>query len=129
MTDGKACRILVIEKDAATRKLYTDLLQLGGYETQAVATVRDLDTIIQRGNIHLIISDVQNPEGDFDPLSQRRATETHRAIPPILAVTSQALPGDRQRILDSGYADYLAKPVRISELMDRVAALAAEEPD
>ncbi len=76
----------------------------------------------------LILMDVQMPEmGGFEATALIREKEEHtgRHIP-IIAMTAHAMAGDRERCLDAGMDDYLAKPVAASSLLEMVAQYGAK---
>jgi CheY-like chemotaxis protein len=79
--------------------------------------------ILQEQTFDLILMDVQMPEmGGFEATALIREKEerTGRHIP-IIAMTAHAMAGDRERCLDAGMDDYLAKPVAASSLLEMVA--------
>jgi CheY-like chemotaxis protein len=73
----------------------------------------------------IILMDVQMPR--MDGLQATRLIREHPtgATVPIIALTALAMPGDRDRCLAAGANEYVAKPVRLRELVERMAALRA----
>ncbi len=103
--------VLVIEDNEKNLYLVTFLLEKGGYH---VAQARDGHSGIQRARaLHpdLILLDIQLP--GMDGYAVARALTTDRALGgiPIVAVTSYAMAGDRERVLAAGCLGYLEKPI------------------
>ena len=68
----------------------------------------------------LVLMDIQLPDIDgVEALGRLRSDERTRAVP-VLALTAQAMEGDRERFLDAGFDGYLSKPVNIADLVDAV---------
>lgn len=67
----------------------------------------------------LVLMDVQMPEMDGVTATQRiHQTYQDADLPTIIALTANALDGDRERFLQAGMDDYISKPIRIQQLMD-----------
>jgi CheY-like chemotaxis protein len=118
-------RILLVEDNAANRKLIGDHLRRAGHQVQEVARADQAIALALAERFDLVVMDVQLPE--TDGLS---ATRTLRANPvtrdlPILAVTAFAMRGDEVRILAAGCNAYLAKPIAYQEFLQTVANLLA----
>ncbi|MBN2886874.1 MAG: response regulator, partial [Chromatiaceae bacterium] len=106
-------RVLLVEDNPLNQEVASELLraaglgvELAGDGAEALAKVRD-----GQGAYDLVLMDVQMPV--MDGLSATRAI---RALPeidalPILAMTANAMPGDRERCLEAGMNDHLAKPI------------------
>ncbi len=76
--------------------------------------------LIKNGNIDVIILDIQLPDmNGIDICKELRKLDKYKKTP-ILAVTSFAMKGDKERILDAGFNDYIAKPILIKDFRDSV---------
>lgn len=116
-------RILVVEDNEKNMKLFRDVLQAVGYETLEAATGEEAIEIARRAAPALVVMDVHLPGADgVDTLARLREDEITAAMP-VLAVTAQAMRGDRERFLDAGFDGYLSKPVDILELVAAVQEL------
>jgi two-component system, sensor histidine kinase and response regulator len=81
--------------------------------------------MFQRESFDLVLMDVQMPEMDgFEATVAIRAAEGRGRHVPIIAMTAHAMKGDRELCLEAGMDDYLAKPIRASELYKIIAAYA-----
>lgn len=103
--------ILVIEDNEQNRYLLTFLLEKNGYTVHAVADgprgIETARTLVPA----LILLDIQLPV--MDGYAVARAIRGHAALrtTPIVAVTSYAMPGDREKALQAGCTGYIEKPI------------------
>lgn len=108
--------ILLVEDNAANRKLATLLLQKAGYRVETAENGCEALERYERAD--LILMDCQMPEMDgFEAAAKIREKEkiTGRHVP-ILAMTANALDGDREKCLRAGMDDYLSKPIQPKKL-------------
>jgi len=117
MTGG---RILLVEDNEKNMKLVRDVLRAAGYNTLEAWTGRQALELALGETPDLVVMDVRLPDIDgLAALSRLRADERTAAIP-VLALTAQAMAGDRERFLTAGFDGYLPKPVDIAALVDAV---------
>jgi two-component system, cell cycle response regulator DivK len=113
-------RILVVEDNEKNMKLFRDVLQASGYETLEATTGEDAIELALGHEPALVLMDVQLPGIDgIAALAQLRGHERTASIP-VLALTAQAMHGDRERFLEAGFDGYLSKPVDVIELVNAV---------
>ena len=113
-------RVLIVEDNEKNMKLVRDVLQATGYRTLEATTG---EQAVELALIHepaLVLMDVQLPGIDgVETLEKLRQDERTSSIP-VLALTAQAMSGDRERFLEAGFDGYLAKPVDVGELIETV---------
>lgn len=103
--------VLLIEDNAQNRYLSTFLLEHNGYEVVAVADGDSGIAFAQRLRPRLILLDIQLPTIDGYAVARAlRQIESINAIP-IVAFTSYAMPGDRDKALAAGCSGYIEKPI------------------
>src|SRR4029077_12959241 len=113
-------QILVVEDNAKNMKLVRDVLQATGYLTLEASTGGQALVLAREHRPVLVLMDIQLPDMDgLEALGRLRADERTAAIP-VLAVTAQAMRGDRERFIASGFDGYLSKPVNVRELIGAV---------
>jgi signal transduction histidine kinase/CheY-like chemotaxis protein len=114
-------RILLAEDNVVNQKLALRLLQQMGYRADLASNGIEAIESVERQTYDVVLMDVQMPEMDGLEAS-RRITTRWRAgeRPAIVAMTANAMQGDREECLAAGMDDYVVKPIRIDAL---VAAL------
>ena len=113
-------RILVVEDNEKNMKLFRDVLNATGYRTLEATTGGEAVELATEQAPDLVLMDIQMPDVDgVEALRRLRADERTTAIP-VLAVTAQAMQGDRERFLAEGFDGYLSKPVNVGELLGTV---------
>ena len=118
--------ILLAEDNAVNQKLALRLLQQMGYRADAVSNGLEAIESVERQKYDLILMDVQMPEMDgLEATRQIVARWAKNQRPQIVAMTANAMQGDRELCLAAGMDDYLTKPIRVDEL---VAALLRVKP-
>ena len=111
-------RILLAEDNVVNQKLALRLLERLGYRADVAANGLEVLAALERQSYDLLLSDVQMPEMDGLEATRRileRWPEGER--PWIVAMTAEAMSGDRERCLAAGMNDYVAKPIRVEELV------------
>jgi CheY-like chemotaxis protein len=112
--------ILVVEDNAMNMKLVRDVLQATGYSTLEATTGEDAVELARTLEPALVLMDIQLPGIDgIEALARLRGDERTSTIP-VVALTAQAMRGDRERFLDDGFDGYLSKPVDVTELLNAV---------
>jgi two-component system cell cycle response regulator DivK len=104
-------RILIVEDNPLNRLLIHDVLELRGHEVIEAATVDEARAVLARVRPDLLLLDVQIPGGGGEAIIREVRKRADLASLPIIAVTSLAMPGDRERLLSIGFQGYLSKPI------------------
>jgi two-component system cell cycle response regulator DivK len=113
-------QVLVVEDNDKSMKLFRDVLQASGYSTCEATTGEQAVELALVHEPALVLMDVQLPGIDgVEALEQLRQDGRTSSIP-VLAVTAQAMSGDRERFLDAGFDGYISKPVDVAELLQAV---------
>ena len=110
-------RILVVEDNPVNQRIALRMLDRAGFAADAVSSGRQAMEEIRARDYALILMDVQMPDMDgFETTAEIRRFQADRARTPILAMTANAMSGDREKCLAAGMDDYLSKPVQIAAL-------------
>jgi two-component system cell cycle response regulator DivK len=115
MTGG--ARVLVVEDNDRNMKLFRDVLGAAGYTTLEASSGEAALAIASEHVPDLMLMDIQLPDIDGVEALRRLHADERTAAIPVLALTAQAMYGDRERFLEAGFDGYIAKPVNIGELL------------
>ena len=113
-------QILVVEDNEKNMKLFRDVLLASGYRTLEARTAGQAVELAAAHSPDLVLMDIQLPDfGGVEALVRLRADERSASVP-VVALTAQAMEGDRERFLAAGFDGYLSKPVNVADLLDTV---------
>ena len=113
-------RVLVVEDNERNMKLFRDVLEASGYRTLEATTGAGAVQLVIEHRPDLVLMDIHLPDIDgVEALGRLRADERTASVP-VLALTAQAMEGDRERFLAAGFDGYLSKPVNIADLVATV---------
>jgi two-component system, cell cycle response regulator DivK len=102
---------LIIEDNANNMELITFILEAHGYQTLRAMTGGEGIALALSGNPDFVLLDIQLPDMDGEEaLRTIRATAVGHSMP-VIAVTSYAMSGDRERLLSAGCNGYIEKPI------------------
>jgi two-component system cell cycle response regulator DivK len=114
-------QILVVEDNARNMILLRDVLRATGYRTLEASTAEQALLLATKHGPALVLMDIRLPDMDgVEALGRLRIDERTASIP-VLAVTAQAMQGDRERSMEAGFDGFLSKPLDIDELLATVA--------
>ena len=115
-------RILVAEDNVVNQKVAVGILQRLGYRPDVVSNGIEVLEALRRQAYDVILLDMQMPEMDGEDAAKRIEQEWPKSKRPrLVAMTANALQGDREKYLASGMDDYISKPIRPEELKRALA--------
>jgi CheY-like chemotaxis protein len=110
--------ILVAEDNPVNQKVVLNILAKMGLKADAVENGLQALEALERKTYHLVLMDCQMPE--MDGYQSASAIRKNKSILinslPVVALTANAIEGERERCIDSGMNDFMTKPIQISEL-------------
>ncbi len=114
-------RILLVEDNPINQKLAYFLLTKAGYSVDIAANGKEAISIYSAdpSSFDMIFMDVQMPEMDGKEATKKLRSNGFTAIP-IIAMTAQAMKGDREKCLDAGMNDYISKPIKREVVFEMV---------
>jgi CheY-like chemotaxis protein len=122
-------RILVVEDNPMNMRLVCELLRYGGHETATATTVDEACSALdQAGLPELVLLDLQIPGGGGLRVLEHIRADPRLAPLRVVALTAQAMQGDRERILGQGFDAYIPKPIEVRTFIGEVDALLAIQP-
>lgn len=116
----ECAQILVVEDNEKNMKLFRDVLEAQGYRVLEARTGAEAVELATEHGPDLVLMDIQLPDiGGVQALGHLRADEDTASIP-VVALTAQAMDGDRERFLAAGFDGYISKPVDIAAFVTTV---------
>jgi two-component system, cell cycle response regulator DivK len=113
-------QILVVEDNEKNMKLFRDVLLATGYRTLEATTGEEAVALATEHSPDLVLMDIQLPDIDGVEALGRLRADGRTASVPVLALTAQAMDGDRERFLAAGFDGYLSKPVNVADFVSIV---------
>ncbi len=113
-------RVLVVEDNVKNMKLFRDVLEAAGFRTLAATTAGEAVDVAAEQGPDLVLMDIQLPDFDGVEALRRLRADERTAATRVVALTAQAMEGDRERFLAAGFDGYLSKPVDIAEFVATV---------
>jgi two-component system cell cycle response regulator DivK len=121
--------ILIADDRSSSRELLRLVLERAGYSVmEAEDGVQALERT-RNGSPDLVLLDLQMPGMDGYQVLAALRSEARFAHLPVLALTASAMRGDREKIMDAGFTDYLAKPAGPEVLRETVARMLGDAAD
>ena len=119
-TEEERKTVLIVDDEPKNIRLFHDLTQVAGYRTLEASNGRIGVELAKAELPDLILMDIQMPVMDgLTAVRLLKSLEETKHIP-IMALTSYAMKGDRERMLEAGCDCYMAKPIDIHEFMAHV---------
>jgi len=115
-----SAKILIIEDNEQNMYLLTFLLNNHGYQVVQARDGRQGIELAERENPDLILLDIQLPEMDGYAVTRKIKTIPALSEIPIVAVTSYAMVGDREKTIDAGCSGYIEKPINPETFMEQI---------
>ncbi|GAB4502833.1 MAG: hypothetical protein Fur0035_23900 [Anaerolineales bacterium] len=126
MGERHPLHILLAEDNVVNQKVAKSILERMGYRADVASNGLEALEALRRQPYDVVLMDMQMPEMDGEEATRHiRADWPPEDQPRVIAMTANALEGDRERYLQAGMDDYISKPVRVEEL---IRALQAAQP-
>lgn len=104
-------KILLVEDNAVNRRLAGFILRSQGYQVSEATTAQEAFEMLKTERPDLIVMDIQLPGKDGLEITKELKGQPETADIPVIAVTSYAMKGDREKALAAGCSGYVTKPI------------------
>jgi len=121
-TNVNGKNILLVEDNEVNRRLAGFLLRSQGYQVREATTAAAAFEMVDKEHPDLIVMDIQLPGMDGLEITRKLKEQPATADIPVIAVTSFAMKGDREKALAAGCAGYVTKPIDKNTFIQEVAA-------
>ena len=111
-------RILLVEDNAVNQKLALRLLSRMGYRADVAANGLEAIDAVERQPYDLVLMDVQMPEMDGLEATRHILDRVEATRRPCVAMTANAMDGDREQCIEAGMQGYISKPIRVDALVE-----------
>jgi two-component system, cell cycle response regulator DivK len=115
-------KILLVEDNPVNRRLAVFLLRSQGYEVREATTALEALEMLEKERPDLIVMDIQLPGMDGLEVTRKLKAQPATADIPVIAVTSYAMKGDREKALAAGCVGYVTKPIDKNIFIQEIAA-------
>jgi CheY-like chemotaxis protein len=119
---------LLVEDNEVNRRLAGFLLRSQGYQVREATTAAEAFEMLKNDRPDLIVMDIQLPGMDGLEITRKLKEQPATADIPVVAVTSFAMKGDREKALAAGCAGYVTKPIDKNTFIQEVAAHMGDKP-
>ncbi|MES9965956.1 MAG: response regulator [Sedimenticola sp.] len=120
-TDIRGAKILLVEDNEVNLQMARELLQIAGVEVVVATNGREAVDMTLETELDAILMDIQMPVMDGFKATQAIRDNPRQRELPVIAMTANAMAGDREKCLDAGMNDYVAKPIDPDELFGVLA--------
>lgn len=114
-------KILIVDDDHRNIFALSAVLKARGYQPLSASNMKDAFSLLEHeAGVGVILMDMMMPDMDgYEAIPALRSIPAYRQLP-IIAVTAQAMTGDREKCLAAGADDYVSKPVDVTVLIDKL---------
>lgn len=110
-------KVLLAEDNVINQKVMTKMLAELGYTAEVASSGKETIEKVSKDNFNIVLMDVQMPEMDgFTATKYIRLLDEPKRSIPIIAITANAMRGDKEKCLEAGMNDYLTKPINVKQL-------------
>jgi len=118
--NAKDKTILIIDDDARNIFALKATLASRGFKCLSTQSASEGIDLLRQQGIKIVLMDMMMPEMDgYEALQLIRSNDAIKGIP-VIAVTAQAMVGDREKCLQAGADDYISKPIDVDDLMNKL---------
>jgi two-component system, cell cycle response regulator DivK len=119
--------VLIVDDNAKNVKLARDVLRFAGFRTLETASGGESVSLAVEHLPDVILMDIRLPDMDGTDAVRKLKHDPRTAQIPVVAVTSFAMKGDRERFLAEGFDGYLEKPISVREFPEQVRSYCEAE--
>jgi two-component system cell cycle response regulator DivK len=113
-------KVLVVEDNSLNLELVLDILDAMGFEARGVEEGKEALGIIENEQYDLVLMDIELPGmNGIEVMENIKKKKSYEKVP-VIALTAYAMKGDKERLIASGFDDYMAKPIDVGEFIKKL---------
>ncbi|MDO9097297.1 MAG: response regulator [Candidatus Methanoperedens sp.] len=116
----KTTKVLVIEPNSLNMELAFEILNSNGFTVDGAKSGADAYNKIEKQIYDFILMEPRLPDADGFSIAKAIKNNDGYKNVPLIALTAYAMKGDKERILNAGFDDYIPKPINVHDLMAKV---------
>jgi len=113
-------KILIVEDDLSNLELFSDIINMAGYECIHASNGENAIEIAKREKPDLILLDIQLPGLDGMAVKNFLKSSDETRDIKVVALTAYAMKGDREMFLNEGFDGYISKPIKMKEFLQTI---------
>lgn len=114
-------KALIVEDNPINMELVLEIITSSGISADEAITGEEAIAMVEKDNYDIILMDIELP--GIDGVDAAKIIKSRHKNIPILALTSYAMKGDRERFLAAGFDDYLSKPIDVNCFFEKIYRL------
>jgi len=113
-------KTLVVEDNKLNLELVLEILDSMGFEARGVEDGKEALNVIEKNHYDLILMDIELPGmNGIEARDKIKRKPSYEQVP-VIALTAYAMKGDKERLIASGFDDYMAKPLDVAEFIRKL---------
>jgi CheY-like chemotaxis protein len=120
VSEVQPMKVLLVDDISVNRKVAGIMLKKLNCEFTEASNGLEALKVIDDESFDLVLMDIQMPEMDGVEALQKLKEKDSSSLPPVIALSANALEGDREKYLGLGFDDYIAKPITLKALRDHL---------
>jgi PAS domain S-box-containing protein len=125
--DDEKPNILLVDDNGVNRQVAGEILKKSGCIVTLVENGKKAIELVASNNFDLIFMDIQMPEMDGVTATKKIKAMNLKVQPPVVAMTAYSMKEDKERFLSQGLDDYIAKPIKANDLLNKVRQWVLDE--
>ena len=117
----KIKKALIVEDNPINMELVMEILTANGISVDEAVNGEEAIEMVEKETYDLVLMDIELP--GMDGVDATKIIKSRHKNLPILALTSYAMKGDRERFIAAGFDDYISKPIDVDDFIDKINKL------
>ncbi|NJN26588.1 MAG: response regulator, partial [Cyclobacteriaceae bacterium] len=116
-------KVLLVDDNMVNRQVAGEILKKSGCDVDVAVNGQDAINKAKKGSYDIIFMDIQMPDMDGVTATKKIKELGLKELAPIVAMTAYSMKEDKERFIKSGLDDYISKPIKASELLNKIRSL------